>query len=200
MIPIESKVKGLFLDKLNERLKKWQTAKGAAARVRVPNELSWWYWNEFGTATRFKAPSGAELSHASIKPVAGSRTGAYDIDPVDAEALRFPQGGEIQHRDHVEHPGIRPSRSVTQALPQIERALVQRVQSALKRGAVDNPELLDSAILSATQEAKLLITQSMAENLPGTRELEPEHGRLGGRTAAEVFDQQATVEPLNGGK
>jgi hypothetical protein len=179
----KGKLLGRFTEHLDRRIAAYKGAV-AAARIEAPPELKFWYWTEFGTATRGEAGHSSGFS--------------YDIDPVDAEALRFPLGGEMVMFDHVDHPGIRPHRSIRKVLPEIHQVVQERVRQALRAGGTDNPQKLREAMVDATTAAKALIVDSMAVNVPGRRELEPERGRLGGLSAAEVFEAKATVVDLSG--
>jgi hypothetical protein len=178
MIPLTTSVNGNFLSKMQERLAKWSGTKRLAARIEVPPELKWWYYHEIGTAPH-KIPKG------------GAQPGVI---------LVFPSGGELQVRDEVNHPGVKPRHMVRNTEPLVQDELKKRVHEALGNGAADNPEVLRDVVLEATQKAKELIVESIAINLPGdpTRaaQFPQSPGKLGGRTAAEVFDEQATVREL----
>lgn len=193
MIQFKAKIEGKFAQSLQERLAQVQANRDPSARVTVPAADSWWYFNEFGTATKHSAPTSAGNAEIAPIPPPIHGGGTYPIDPVNAKELRFPQGGEVVFRSHVDHPGIRPSRSVTKALPEIEQVFMSKVSASFADGAADNPAQLQEVVLEVANEAKALIVQSMAENLNGTRSIEPELGKLGGRTASQVFDSDAQV-------
>jgi hypothetical protein len=183
-VTITGKILGRFTERLERRIAALNKADRVAARIEAPPELRWWYWLEFGTASRGDA---------------GRASGNYyEIDPVNAEVLRFPYGGEMVLRDHVDHPGIRPHRSITKALPQIREATQSLIHQYLQAGAADNPKELQDALLDSVSNAKALIVESMAVNIPGHREVEPERGRLGGASAAEAFEAMAKVVNLSG--
>jgi hypothetical protein len=186
-VTITGKILGRFTERLERRIAALNKADRVAARIEAPPELRWWYWTEFGTA----AVGDKDRASGNY----------YEIDPVDAEVLRFPYGGEMVLRDHVDHPGIRPHRSITKALPQIREVTQSRIHQALQAGAADAPKKLQEAVfdaLNAPGGAKDLIVQSMAVNIPGHREVEPERGRLGGASAAEAFEAMAKVVNLSG--
>jgi hypothetical protein len=64
-------------------------------RITVPDDLSFWYFLEFGTAGRQDAEA----------PVKSAHFGSYEIKPNDAhKAVKI--GGRFAFK--VEHPGIRP--------------------------------------------------------------------------------------------
>ena len=168
-IPLTVKVSGNFLSRLQQRIAAFSAAKVSATLV-APPELQWWAWNEYGTA-------------------------AHTISAINAPELRFPYEGVIAHALSVQNPGIiKPGRSVTKALPAIREQAIEKVREAFSAGGADDPSILHEAIVNAVEAAKTLIVESMAENIPGRRALEPEQGRLGGQTAAEVFQAETTVE------
>lgn len=167
-------VTGDFNQKMQERVAKWQAVSGQiVAKIVVPDDLKFWYFQEFGTASRGDA-GGA----------------AYSIDPIHANSLAFPgPGGEKVFAKHVNHPGIPARHSVGKAMPQIEEDTAASITKALQSGAADDPSLLKVAVEQSTQNAKELIVQSMEQNIPGTRA----DGKLLGRSAASVFDAEAQV-------
>lgn len=171
MIPLSVSSGGQLIAALRDRYSKWSGLR-ASARLTVPPELSWWHHQEFGTAP-------------------------YPIDPITGEALAFPQGGQTVIREHVDHPGLKPKRMVTQVLPDIENKTSENVNRALAEGGIDDPEMVRAAVIQSVRDAKELIVQSIAQNLPGTRPANPDYpkqgGKLEGRTAAEVFEAEAVV-------
>jgi hypothetical protein len=96
--------KSLFLKELNKRARDFSARRTIAYRIRVPEDLKFWYWLEFGTAGRQDADAPFKTAHS----------GTYPIDPVHAGALSWGDathpndgnGGRFQM--HVDHPGIRP--------------------------------------------------------------------------------------------
>jgi len=171
-IPLTVTSRGQFLDRLAARRTAAQEATVIASRIVVPEALAWWYYQEFGTAP-------------------------HQIAPRDSSQLVFPDGGRVSHP--VQHPGTKPTRSVTKVLDEIEKAAAEMVRKAFLAGALDDPSLLRTAIHEATEEAKRLIVASIAQDLPGSRgPTDPNYpkqsGKLEGRTAAEVFEEMATIE------
>lgn len=179
-IPLKLRSNGGLIKQLQERRAKWVSS-SIAVRLTVPPELFWWYLQEFGTAS------------------AGDKGGVpYSIDPVDSELLAYPgPDGKTVFAHHVNHPGIKPRRMVTKVLPQIREAIARRATEALKDGATQDPAVMLQAMLAAVGDAKELIVESIAQNLPGTRPVNTQFpkqgGKLGGRTAASVFEENATV-------
>lgn len=96
--------KSLFIAELQRRVRDFSTRRSIAYRIRVPEDLKWWYWLEFGTAGRQDADAPFKTSHS----------GTYPIDPKEAGSLSWGNathpndgsGGRFQM--HVDHPGIRP--------------------------------------------------------------------------------------------
>jgi hypothetical protein len=181
MIPLRGTLKGNFLQQLQKRINAYSGAV-VAARVRVPDSLNWWYWNEFGTATR--GDQGRGSGHT------------YEIKPVTAEFLRFVGRNGLVFVKAIEaHPGIPPSRSVTRALPDIRRTVRELVHAAFTQHGADNPKVLEGAIVEATEQAKQHIVDSMDRNL--NQGVLREDGRLEGRTAAQAFQVGAEVVNLS---
>lgn len=167
-------VTGDFATKMAARIEAWRgQGKKIAAGIHAPDELSWWAFQEYGTASRGEA-GGVP----------------YTIDPVNAEALAFPgPNGTTIVRKQVIHPGIPPRHSVGKVIPDIEEASAEKIAAALNGGALDDPTLLVAAVTDAVTDAKAKIVESMAQNIPGTRV----DGKLLGRTASSVFDELAEV-------
>lgn len=158
-------ISGDFLDRMSKRIEQW-SGKTISARIYAPDELMWWYWLEVGTA------------------------GPYPIDPINAKMLKFPgDAGEAVYAHHVEHPGIAPRHSVLQAMPEIQAQASVKIAEAMSEGGLDDATLLQAAVNTAVKEAKTQIAESIATNIPGTRE----DGRLLGQTASSVFDAKAVV-------
>lgn len=183
MLPFKTQIAGKFVEQVEARARKWADTK-ISARITVPDELVWWYWQEFGTAA--SGDAGRASGHT------------YEIVPVKAKYLIYPyQGKKVMTLKVEAHPGIKPRRSVTKALPDIRDNTKTTVRQALHQGGADHPELIREAILEATLAAKRRIVASIAENITGTRVGDPDNfispGRLGGETAASVFDSQAQV-------
>lgn len=169
------------MSKIQERRSKWSAGK-LGAKIVVPPELEWWYWLEFGTASRGDAGGPS-----------------YSITPVDSTYLVFPQEGATTFSKGVQHPGVAPRRSVTKVLPNIETDTLQKINAALHAGAADDPALMQDALMSAVMQAKALIVDSISVNIPGTRPVNVKYpkqsGKLLGNTAASVFDSAAQIVP-----
>lgn len=175
-----------FLNELKRRRQVFN--KPIVARLHVPPDLKWWYWQEFGTATRGETP------YAS-----GS---AYPIRPINADYLKFPDPEnkygsdprlELPESDGYArwfivkaHPGIRPRRMVRQALSDIRQMAGHQLLPAI---ATFDPTIVRAVLQQVMEQAKVMIVESFDKNLPGNRS----DGRLGGQSAADVFAEQATI-------
>src|SRR6185437_5690432 len=88
---------GRFLAELERRVSALRTDASLSASIVVPDEMSWWYIQEFGTVDR------------------------YPIGPVIAPELVFPDenGGEPIRTKHVDHPPIVARHMITSVLDDI---------------------------------------------------------------------------------
>jgi hypothetical protein len=144
-----------------------------SARIRVPEEHVWWYWHEFGTASR------ATMGTANAQ--------GYQIVPLNADILSFPTAGERVFTHKVWHPGVYPRAIVRKVINQIVAEAFTDIAEPLAQGKLDlvRQILLERSIV----RAKELIAHSMAQELIGTRV----DGKLEGRDAASVFTEQAEI-------
>jgi hypothetical protein len=179
----DAKFEGQFAEQIQARIDKWSGAQPLGSRIHVPDEVSWWYWQEYGTGAAGEAPQASGHS--------------YSIDPVVAKELRFPgPGGVVTRTRHVDHPGIPARHSVGKVIPEIHAETGRMIREAFESdNAADDLNALQSALHEATQSALQTIVESIAEHIPGTRAGTDEipAGRLRGRTAASEFADLATV-------
>jgi hypothetical protein len=175
-----AKVKGDLLQRLENRSRRW-TASRHQVILRVPPELSWWYWQEFGTAA--SGEEGRSSGHT------------YRIVPVNARVLSWPdgQGGRVVRAEVPAHPGIKPRRAVRQVLPDIREEMASAVHQAFLHKAVDDPTRLSASFVTAMEDAKKRIVESMQTQIPGTRQ----DGKLAGRSASQEFNDNAEVVDLS---
>jgi hypothetical protein len=185
---------GLFLKLLERRKAVWSGEGNFSYRLRVPPTLSWWYYQEFGTATKFQQPP-TSVGGFKVAKLSGNKSGGnkYKIEAVNAKLLRFPYDGRMIYKLRVMHPGVEPARFVASSLTEIDAEVRRQVRNAFEYGAIDNPKILKGYVESAVVKAKDLIATNMSRTLNGTREVEAEGGKLGGRDAASVFDDQAEI-------
>lgn len=173
-LAFKSKLTGDFLERIRLRSEKFASIQHIAATIVVPDDMIWWYYNEYGTATKSLVNPGI----------------AYDIVPVNANSLAFPgaDGGTV-FAHAVLHPGIKPSKMVEMVREEIRVYVAKAVKEYFTEFDFD-PTLVKESLLSTIMpRVKEFITQSFAQQLTGVRV----DGKLGGRSAAEVFDQEATV-------
>jgi hypothetical protein len=186
----------LFIKELQARRRAFQGAM-IAARIQVPSDLQWWYWLEFGTASRQDANA----------PVTGSGA-PYIIKPVNALSLYFPHannpnsafrtpfsapGGETapgpddgRFASVVVHPGVRPHPFVRGTLGPIMRMVAEGFAQAAKGGL--RPNVFQTYLVNEIMpQAIEMIAESLDAVAPGTRE----DGRLDGNSAADVFREEA---------
>lgn len=173
-----------FADELRARARSFRAAK-IAARIQVPTDLSWWYFLEFGTASR----------RSSDAPYGGGATGTYLIKPIDRgnnstlESLHWgPPGGGV-FAAKVDHPGIRPHPFVRPSLSKIMQQFAADVAGALAREGFRANTVKQALINETMVFAKALLVANLAVAAPGTRE----DGNLLGLTAAEVFEEEAEI-------
>lgn len=191
-MPAAIRIKKVVSTKLRSRLMRIaNNMRGAqiAARIQVPSDLSWWYWQEFGSASRQRSDA----------PFPGGIGGNYTIKPIDRESngddyasvkvLHWgPEGGGV-FAPSVSHPGIRPRLFVRQAIPQIMRQFGADVAAALKGGAYTENVLKRVLMEQTMPYALALIVSNLETAAPGTRE----DGRLLGNSAAETFEEEAEI-------
>jgi hypothetical protein len=173
-----------FVDELKARARSFRTTK-VAARLQVPSDLSFWYWLEFGTATRRspEAPyGGGTSSNYLIKPIQRG-------DSSTLEALHWgPEGGGV-FAAQVMHPGIRPHPFVRPALNKIMQQFGKDLAAAFADGGFRTNVIRETLMNETMVFAKALIVKNLASAAPGTR---PD-GHLLGQTAAEVFDEESEI-------
>lgn len=148
-----------FLSELWQRHYSFGTI--AAYRITVPQELSWWYMLEFGSA-------GRQDGGAPFKSQWGQGQ-TYPIDPVNGKALHWVDDGGKEHfAFHVNHPGIRPrlvyrgarDEIITKALDYLGDALALKMRmSSVDTAMLDNAmpaavELMAEGFDMATPELK----------------------------------------------
>lgn len=162
---------------LAQRRADWQQAR-LSARVTVPPELKWWYWNEFGTAARGDTSRGASGS-------------AYPIDPINKELLSFPtEEGQVVAK-HVDHPGIHPHRFVQNSLPGIMDFARVNIKGAFIRSHLEAEAVRIQLMEVVMPEAISEIARFMFFALPGTRM--GEYSGLNGQVASDVFEREAKI-------
>lgn len=163
---------GGFKEELQRRRNK-MTGQRAGVLLWAADSVRWWYFQEHGTA------------------------GGYTISPVNAKLLRWPepsaQGG-WRTATSVTHPGVPATKFVSMVLADIEKMAGQAVMNALMASDYDMAAVQD-AMMEVGKEAKKLIVESLAQQLPQKRAAGT-GGKLDGESPADVFDANTEVRPL----
>ena len=156
-----------FLSELERRAEAVAASEPIISRIVVSDDLRWWYFQEFGT-TRF-----------------------YPIFPVAAKALSWPaEGGGKVVVGHVDkHPPLKARHMVSSVLERIEEEIQSSVMQALVSSGYEAQAVQIELRTSLMPRVKSIIAESFEQQLPGVR---PD-GKLGGRTAAQAFEDDATV-------
>lgn len=162
-----------FLAALDQRIANVRS-RTASARITVPEELIWWYFQEFGTASR--ATMGT------------SNPDGYEIVPIHGDFLKFPgKDGETVYSKAVHHPGVYPRAFIRRILDDIVNAAMKDVGQALLANGYSFDAVAQALIDYSLPRAKEMIVQSMAEELTGTRHYHS------GRSASEMFAEGAQI-------
>lgn len=171
---------GQFVEQIGKLVGQLSSTK-IAAEIVVPDSMSWWYWQEFGTATR------GDAGYAS------GRT--YD-DPSEPTGFAFPDalypnapdGYRVGEQLHNQ-PGIFPAHFVQSRIKTIMQFVGHSFFESGHNSKYD-PEAIRADFLENVMPNTIgIIAQSMAEALPGVRAT----GKLHGGTAAGAFETEAKV-------
>lgn len=174
-----------FFDMLQARAKEWANAK-IAARIVVPDDLRWWYWQEFGTATGGRSHQVDETGGAS-----GSK---YEIRPTNVAMLSWTENGQTVYRPVVQHPGVPSHHFVTRTLQDnLEMASI-KIVAAMDRSKWNVDTVRQSLLEEVMPRVKENIVEMIGLTLGGG---DPD-GKLGGRSAAEVFEAESQIVDSSG--
>lgn len=189
MIAAKISNKGSFTTMLEKRIGEWSAVRKLAVVIHTPPELNWWYYNEFGTATKREGM--------------GSPTGYYEI-PGSGTSI-FMYKGVLHKRtagkNPVHHPGTKASHAVSLAQPDYQNALKQAVRRGFSFGALNSPDKLLVSMHEGMVHAKELIARNYDSLLQNNDYHSPPGGtigtgKLGGRKAADDYRALATVEDM----
>jgi hypothetical protein len=179
-----------LVEHLKDRSRKAAGAKASAA-ITVPDELSWWYFQEFGTASRMDpdAPSGT-----------GSPEG-YPIVPINGKALRLPIAAghptetivaEVGPPHTLMHPGVHPKSFVRSILPEIASTARVAAMQALGESALDATAVREVLLNEVMPKVVDMIAESMAASGLAQRRTDGE-GKLGSESPSEAFKSAAQI-------
>lgn len=154
-----------LVDQLKQKAAEMR-GRNLSAAITVPEELKWWYYQEFGTV------------------------GPYTIAPRDGEMLKLPEKGDfpIFHKA-VTHPGVRAKHFIKKVEPEIQQMAAHKLAEALSSSGYD-PDAAHSALLQDVMpEVVNLISGSMETNLGHSRE----DGKLHGENPADAYRDGAEI-------
>lgn len=175
-----------LVDHLKERARKAAGAKLAAA-VTVPDNLSWWYFQEFGTASR----SELDSPHPE----------GYEIHPVNGKGLRLPATEEHPEELAVPyvgppytklHPGVAPKSFVRSILPEIQQSARLQIMQALIESGLDPSAITDVLVDKIMPDVIEQIAASMERSGLAQRRADGE-GKLGDQAPADAFRNEAEI-------
>jgi hypothetical protein len=181
MFTVKSTRLKLTLRRLQQQ---WRSAGKIAAVIRVPPEMIWWYWQEWGTGV---------YAEKGTKP--GNEVGYFVPAPENTEAnilLFYNQDGQLIYREEVFVFGIPAKHMVGSVEKDAREILKEGTRKALKERGY-NPEALRSHLLDELMpRIKELIRRSFESNLSSEAR---DRGRLP-VSPAEEFESKAKIEPL----
>lgn len=166
-----------------------------AGLLQASDDIAWWYYQEFGTATRFDPGDYNGFVPPSTAP------GGYEIHPVNAQAILLPATSAYPQEAIIPyigppftalHPGVVPKMFVRRILPQIDEQSTQALASALVHSGYDPQEVKDVLLQDVLPAAKQAIVSSIAESLNQNR---PD-GKLEGVDPATTFEAGTTITDI----
>lgn len=192
MIPLTATSRGDFAKQIQQRMNQWSEAGPVIVKLKASDEMArepWWYWHEWGTAKNAERGGGK-----------GRR---YPIKPKTGGMIAFPGREGAVIRPHIGpphtrlHPGIKPSRYIRLVMDEIHDVF----HAAVNAKSMTDPNTLKQSLIDAMEKAKTIIVKSLDAKVKGRREAPSERGKtfpkqagkLGGRTAADVFKSDTTV-------
>lgn len=184
-----------------ETVKSKLAGRKVSARITVPAELDWWFYQEFGTATHFNQetidlPPG--VTQAAIPGT--TAPDGYTIRAQFGKHLRLPitvNFPEPWEGSAVHHPGVSPKAYIRRILPEIHKQSSFLVATALLESGYD-PAAVQAALMNEVMPAILAdITNSMSEQLGNNIDRDTP-GKLGHADPASVFHSAATIVDSSG--
>lgn len=158
-----------LLDALNN-MRNAANVENFAASLRVPDELFWWIYLEFGTGIRGDNP-----------------TSGYTIEPVNSRMLHFFEvaSGKERFAKSVFMPGIPAFHMITSIYNDILAYEKQFILDALRKSNYNLDAAKELVYLEMMPHIKEMIVESFRENLPNH---DREFGRLS-KTATQAFEE-----------
>ncbi len=197
IVPIKV-VSTKFLAELRARARSFANRK-CAARIRVPDELQWWYFIEFGTAGRSEGPFPHDPGYYTIVPKYSSdlKFPAWTLNEPPGSGLQVDADGNV-HLHHVYHPGIRPRAYIRTNLKEWVNMVSEGIASAVLldegqfRYGVVKEQLMHGIMPQIVADIGELLDQ---ESVAGhTRE----DGKLGGASAGDEWREEAEIVDVSG--
>jgi len=152
-----------------------------AARIRVPDALAWWYYQEFGVAHPWIIAPGEKV---------------YLAWPSDRENAR---NGWFWTKFPVTHYGYPPRRIVQSVLDDICNVAAEQLRTALIGGNFTKQAVRAALLYETMPKALELIVESMRQRLNPSRDpggkLAVEHG--GPVEPADVFESEAEIVEID---
>jgi hypothetical protein len=175
---------------LKELQRRRDSFKPVSARLSVPPDLKWWYWQEYGTAISGE-PGKASGRTYKIKPINYAYLKFPDPEGVYGSHEGLDKGDGYARRFFVKaHPGVKPTHMIRSVLDEIEQLAKFDIVSALVRGNYETEAVRQHLLSFTMEQVKSIIVRSISQNLLGYR---PD-GRLGSKTAAQDFEQRAFIK------
>ena len=197
MMKFTSKKLVLNLEGVKSRL----TGRKMSARITVPADLDWWFYQEFGTATHFDEEAFEMPPGVTTLPLPNTHSpGGYIIPAAPGKTLRLPvtmHFPDAWEGPAVNHPGVSPKAFIRRILPVIHKKSSEAVAMALVEGKYD-PGYVQQVLLTETLPEILVdITDSMALALHSSSDRDTP-GKLGSQSPADVFESSATIVDSSG--
>jgi hypothetical protein len=177
------------------------------ARISVPPELRWWYFQEFGTASGLSSDVGAVEDGITIQPVEASpHPEGYSIPPKNGNMLSWPltAGGNPDYFTFIIngrgyrffvpwHPGVSPKGFVRRSLLDIRTQTADAFTFALLDSGFDFNTVRETLLSIVMPQVRNIIAANMGESLRGTRD----DGKLKGDAAESAFNTLAQIKDLS---
>lgn len=172
-----------------------------SARIVVPPDLDWWFYQEFGTATHFDTGSYAlppNITEATLPSTTAPQ--GYTIPVRYGGLLRLPITVEFPiawEGQSVHHPGVSPKAFIRSILPDIHQIAVDAVVGALVTNEY-SPDAVQDVLMQEVMPAIVTaITDSMSQVLGDAVERDTP-GKLGLTSPSAAFESAVTIVDSSG--